>query len=503
MAGASGGATVRAMTTRTLLATTAAVLAAVPATASAAGPTVAYIDGHDLWYASADGTQKRQITTGGTEERPFQVPSQGPDGTTVVVHRETFDGGSRPVLYRYGGDGARQAANVMPVYSGATAAVYPIGLDMDWKSNAVAYGYSYCGFACQARYQGYWLTFSDNQGAFPTNPQGKGDANFPSFYGTRVISSDGAGSLFIQPDVAEAPFTIGSQGWISGPDNNVYWRRAEVAATGRQVALEWYSRAAGDDASGVAVGEHGGTLPGNVDRVCGLPTAASPTNVTFSYDGTLIAWQDAEGVKVAGAPNLAAGTQTCTLSSPPRVISATGRAPHLGGADPVVWNAAMGAPGTVAPGASGAPGGTPGTAPGPGSKAPGGGADAGSADAPAIGHRGPSRTTRAALRRGLVLTAAVPAAGRVDATATVPASVARRLRLRGTQLRVLTTSAAKRPGGTVVARGRATAKAAGSVRLTLRLTSAARRRLARMRGVTLEVRVSQGAATATRRVKVR
>ncbi|MFA9271930.1 MAG: hypothetical protein ACEQSX_14475, partial [Baekduiaceae bacterium] len=324
----------------TALALVATAACAAAPSAVAATPTVAYIDGNDLWFASADGTQKRQLTTTGTTERPFQVPSQGPDGATVVVKREDFEGGSRPVLYRYRADGTMQTGNVMPVYSGATAPVYPIGLDMDWQSNAVAYGYSYCGFACRSVYRGYWLTFSDNQGAFPTNPQGQSDAFFPTFYGKRVISSDSGGSLFVQPDVAEAPFTNSYQGWISGPDNNVNWRRAEVAATGQQVALEWYSRTSGDTANGIYVGQHTGAIPGNVQNICSLPTVGAASNVTFSYDGTLVAWQDGEGVKVAGAPNLAAGTPTCTLSAPARIISATGKAPHLGGADPAAWAAA-------------------------------------------------------------------------------------------------------------------------------------------------------------------
>jgi hypothetical protein len=80
----------------------------------------------DAWRKS-----KYQLTTGGDADHPWQVPSQGPDGKTVVVHRDAFDGGHRPVLYLYGANGKLATANVMPVYSGANFPIYPIGLDMD------------------------------------------------------------------------------------------------------------------------------------------------------------------------------------------------------------------------------------------------------------------------------------------------------------------------------------------------------------------------------------
>ncbi len=469
----------------------AAACAGAPA-AVAATPTVAYIDGNNLWFAAADGSQKRQITTTGTTERPFQVPSQAPDGSTVAARKETFDTGrsERPVLYRYGADGTMTHANVMPVSAGAGLPVYPMGLDMDWEGRAVAYGYSYCGFACTSLYRGYWLTFSDNQGAYPSNPQGQSDAFFPTFYGKRIISSDSGGSIFVQPDVPEAPFTNSYQGWLSGPDNNLNFRRAEVAMTGRQVAIEWSSRTSGDPTNGIYVGEHAGTIPGSLSGICKLPTVGSSGDVTFSYDGTLVAWRDDQGVKVAGAPNLAAGTDDCVLSAPVRIISATGKAPHLGGADPAVW-AAGGATGQT--GTPGNTGGTSGTQGGPGQ---------GSAGAGGLRLQLPSRTTRAALRKGVTFTVTVPAAGRVDASATVPSSIARRLHLRGADLRVLAASGSKAKGGTVVARGRSTAKAAGPLKVTLRLTAKAKRRLSRMRGVTLRVQVSQGAATTERLVKV-
>ena len=251
------------------LAALIALLAAVPAGAS----SVAYIDGHNLWLSSPDGSQKFQVTQGGTEDASWNWPSQGPDGKTVVTHRDTFDGGSkRPVLSLYGADGKLITANVMPVYAGATAPVYPIALDMDWKSNAVAYGYSYCGFACQSLFRGYWLTFSDNQGAFPSNPQGQSDAYNPTFYGTRVVSSDSGGNIFVQPDVAEAPFTNSYQGWIGHADG-YFLSRAEVAPAGNMVAIEW-SRSA-DGAEGIVIARHGGTVPSDIGEAATCPSPVS------------------------------------------------------------------------------------------------------------------------------------------------------------------------------------------------------------------------------------
>lgn len=212
------------------------VLLGLTAASAAQASSVAYIEGNDLWLSSPDGSQKFQVTHSGTDDRPWQAPAQGPDGKTVAVHKGALDESSsaRPVLYLYGPDGKNVTANVMPVYSGATIPVYPIGLDLDAKSNAVAYGYSYCGFVCN---KGYWLTFSDNQGLYPSDPQGQSDAFNPTFYGTRVVSSDSGGRLFVQPDVAEAPFTNSYEGWLSAP--NLYLSRAAVAPVGRQVAVEW------------------------------------------------------------------------------------------------------------------------------------------------------------------------------------------------------------------------------------------------------------------------
>lgn len=472
-----------------ILPTLLAAAAAAGALAAPAGAaSVAYIDGNNLWLSSPDGAAKVQLTSGGTADYPWRVPAQGRDGKTVVVHKDQFgDGSRRPVLYLYGADGKRITANVMPVYSGATGPVYPIGLDMDWSSNAVAYGYQYCGFACTSLYRGYWLTFSDNQGAFPTNPQGQSDAMFPTFYGKRVISSDSGGRIFVQPNVPEAPFTNGYQGWLGVA--GLYLSRAEVAPAGNFVAVEW-SRSA-DGGEGIMVGRHQGTVPSDVTNVCDLPVGSGSSDVTFSPDGRQMAWKDAQGVKVAGVPNLAAGTQTCTLTAPPRVISATGSQPSFGGANVAAILGARGGGGGGG-GATKPPAQTPGTTPA------------------ALPVRLGSKATRAAFRKGITLRVAVAAAGRVDAAATVPARVARRLRLgRAKRSQALAAAAsaegiaAAAAGPVVVARGKATARRAGNVTIRLKPTAAARRAARRMRGVTLTIKVSQGAAGGSRKIKLR
>jgi len=467
------------MPPRLIFSLLAAALLALAVAGPASASSVAYIDDHNLWYSSPDGARKVQVTTGGTAERPWQAVSQGRDGKTVVVHRDQFDSGSRPVLYLYGADGKLITANVMPVYSGATAPVYPIGLDMDWNSNAVAYGYQYCGWACGSTYRGYWLTFSDNQGAYPTNPQGASDAFNPTFYGTRVVSSDSGGNIFVQPDVPEAPFTHSYQGWLEhGPGYHLH--RAEVSPANDQVAIEWSQ----GGAEGISIAQHDGSVPGGLVAGCELAVAAGSGNLTFSPDGSQMAWQDAEGVKVAGVPNLAAGTDTCTLAAPARVISATGKAPSFGGAD--VATVSTGVDGETGGGGQPAGGGTP-----PAAAAP-----------KRLTFRLAGKATRAAFAKGLTLKVAAAKAGRIDASASVPAKAARKLRLRG-KARASAVEGGIAASGVVVARGSARAKGAGTVSVRLRPTKAAKRAAKRMRKVKLTIRISQPGAAGSGKVTLR
>jgi hypothetical protein len=469
------------MPPRLSLSLLAALVVALAVAAPASASSVAYIDGYNLWYSSPDGSRKVQVTSGGTQDASWQVPSMGPDGKTVVVHRDTFEGGSkRPVLYLYGPDGKLKTANVMPVYSGAVGgAVYPIGLDMDWNSNAVAYGYQYCGWACNSLYKGYWLTFSDNQGAYPSNPQGASDAFNPTFYGTRVVSSDSGGNIFVQPDVPEAPFTSSYQGWLEHSPG-FYLSRVEVSPANQQLSIEWLQDGGG---KGISIAQHGGTVPSDLVGGCDLQTATNPTGLTFSPDGSQMAWRDDEGIKVAGVPNLAAGTDICTLSAPAHVISTTGRQPTFGGAD---VNAVSGAGGTAG-----------------GGQTTGGGKPGGSGGTKSLTVKLSGKATRAAFAKGLTLKVAAAKAGRIDGSASIPAKIAKKLGLRGKARTARIAGTGFASAATVVARGSAKAKGAGVVRLRLKPTKAARRAAKRMRKVVLTVKVSQAGAAGTAKVKLK
>jgi hypothetical protein len=444
------------------------LLAAVPAGAA----SVAYIENNNLVVSSPDGSKKLQLTTNGNDETKWAWPSQGPDGKTVAVFGNS--GSSSKVLYLFDASGKQVTGNVMPVYSGAYIPVFPIGLDMDWNSQSVAYGYSYSSFDFSSITKGFWLTFSDNQGLYPSDPQGQTDAHLPTFFGKRVIFSDSGGSLFIQPDVPEAPFTSSYEGWLGHPD--LILSRAAAAQTGQQVAIEWADRSNVSN-SGILVGAREGNLPSNVNNLCDLPVAAESGNVSFSPDGQFIAWADAEGVKVAGAPNLAAGVTACSLSSPVRVLSATGKYPDFGGAD---------VPGMIEQG----------NGPGPG---PGG----------ALTVKVKGRPTyRTFLKGNLALVVKAVGAGRIDASATLARRVARSIGIGATASNSVRALASGQRGfaaakAVVVGRGRKTATRAGAVTIKLKPTKAAKRAGRRLKGKKLAVKVSQGAARGKLSVKLR
>jgi Tol biopolymer transport system component len=69
---------------RPLLTAAVAVAALLTCTGVAQASSIVYIKGTNVWLANPDGSAQRQLTTDGTEQLPYESPSQADDGTILV-----------------------------------------------------------------------------------------------------------------------------------------------------------------------------------------------------------------------------------------------------------------------------------------------------------------------------------------------------------------------------------------------------------------------------------
>ena len=200
-------------------------------------------------------------------------------------------------------------------------------------------------------------------------------------------------------------------------------------------------------------------FPAAVD--CFLPAAGIARDASLAPDAGTIAWKDDGGVKVAATPSTAG--DPCVMRSTPRVLSPTGTHPSIGGADVAAF--------------------LPKPPPAPPAGAPPSG------DAPAsLVVTLPARVTAKALAgsRGVKIKVKVKSPGKVSIKGTVPA---RRLGRSGKPV--------------VVATGKRLARAAGTVTIRLRLTSVGRKRIRRLKGARLTLRIAQGSHQVKRVVRLR
>ena len=313
----------------------------------------------------------------------------------------------------------------LPSTAGWSSYVTPLSLDLTSDGVFAVYGYSgQVGIVPNATFsRGHYAILADTKTNLP--PVGQTGYTYPTTFGRRVVAAQGSQVVVQPPADPGAPFATTWAPIIETSASGLELRRTDIAATGQLAAIE-LAADPGDDRIGVV------SLSGMVPPVavgatvnCLLPTVGEASDPSISQDGTLIAWKDAQGVKVAGVPR--GTTAPCALSSPPIVISATGSYPSIGG----------GTPAQLQP-----------SAPTPGSPAA------------KLLLTLPARPTAAALAgaKGIAVKVRVPAAGRVKVTGSI---VAKRLGLKGRRQ-------------VVVATGSARPTAAGTVTVRLRLTKAAR-----------------------------
>jgi hypothetical protein len=474
-AGIAGKAT-RLAARAGLLGTVVAALA-TPAVADAA--SVAYLDNGEVWLASLDGTQKARLATpvvnGGGDTEHWLDVAQSDGGRIVAVRNKPGRLSSFSWFKIWEPDGTSTVEGPLNAPSGWAVYVYPLGFDITADGSHLVYGYSNSSGCCPISFaRGTYVRPASNSVLAPIETGGQ---TSPSLLGARMISLEDSPSpavVNVQDADGGNPYTNAFTPWLDTSGVGLELEGIDVAANGRLAALGFEEYAGGTQTVGkigvlaIQGVDQAPAFPAAVD--CFLPASGIARDASLAQDAAAIAWKDDGGVKVAGSPTTA--DDPCVMGSAPVVLSPTGTHPSVGGADVAAF---LPKPPTNSP--------LPPVVNGPGAAAPLGPV---APLAPIV--KLPAKVTVKALAasRGVPVKVTVGGPGKVSITGTVPA---RRVGRRGKPV--------------VVATGKGSAQAAGTVTIRLRLTTVGRKRARRLKGARLTLRIVQGSRSATKVVRLR
>jgi hypothetical protein len=442
----------------------AAVLAAVAIPAVANAASVAYIDKGEVWLASLDGKKKarlaKPVVNGSGETEEWLDVAQSDGGRIVAVRNKPGRMSNFSWFKIWEPNGTSTVEGPLNAPGGWVVYVYPLGFDITANGSHLVYGYSNSSGCCPIQFgRGTYVRPATNSSLPPIVTSGQ---ESPSLFGSRVISRDGA-IVNVQDADAGNPYTNTFTPWLDTSGAGLDLEGVDVAGNGRLAALGFETWNGGTQTVGkIAVIAIQGVdqapmFPAAVD--CFLPAAGIARDASLAPDATAIAWKDGGGVKVARTPST--GADPCVMGSTPIVLSPTASHPSIGGADAAVF------------------------LPKPPSQ-PGGPAGPTVPDGLVV--KLPAKVTTKALAasRGVAVKVRVGGPGKVSIRGTVPA---RRLGRRGKPV--------------LVASGKRVAQAAGTVTIRLRLTAVGRKRVRRLKGARLTLRITQGSGSATKVVRLR
>jgi hypothetical protein len=434
--------------------------------APAADATVlTWIDGSNVWIGNADGSGRKQLTTAGTTESPFRTPTSDDQGVVVAARAQEY--------FRMDQNGTVLNGNVAPMgpCNGGTPAPAPLRVDPtgEW----VAFGYL-CGSGYPNFTVNYEVAISPAQNAYATGNQIEWDAWFnPTWFGKRLVVSDSQ-KIFIQPAASspEAPAAPSfGYAWIA--ETGISLTRAVVNRAGNAVLLQGrVSDGNGGLTDYLIFGKLPNGVPASTDGTpadvadsCAIPTQGAGNFSDFSPDGTQITWADDGGVKVAATPSYN-GTDTCTVA--PTVIAAGGSQPAFGAA-----TLAKSGGDTTTPPPSG-----PNVPPAVCS------ACANPIVPPNPAIMAGKGSLKALKGKGLTVPVRCASACTIDLSLVIPRSTAKKLHI----------SAVKT---VLIGRGKAALTAAGTAKVVVKLKSAAKKRLRKVRKLkaTLRASVTGGGGT--------
>lgn len=445
---------VRGMTALAAVAATLLV-AAAPAGAS----SLVYVKDGNVWVAAPDGSHQTQVTRDGSPGDPYSSPTQADDGTIVAV-RGKGDGSK---LYRMAQDGRllNQPFGVAsPLGTISGASVSPDGSTVAyWYVSAVAPGYGY-GLQTEAATA---YTAADHFAPPPGSGQQR-EFREPSWLSNgRTLLMDN--NLVGFDDVGGGDDSTTS--WFSSYDfdpnanDSRDFHHGVVTRQGDKLAVAERSAEPGVPDHLALFTVPAGAPPAKPVPACTRDASGQLGALSWSPDGTQLAYSEPDGIHVDTIPGLADCTKLTTAGL---VIP--------GASDPSWGPADVGA----------GPGPGPGPAPGPAR----GGAKLSV----------PHQRLGAVLASGLRATARCSARCRVAAVAVVERATAKRYHL-----------PLGKGGSVAVGKGVGSRGGAGTVKLRIRLTATARKRLRRARsvrfGVAAVVQTKSGIQPATKIVTVR
>ncbi|MBS1843159.1 MAG: hypothetical protein JST53_01970 [Actinobacteria bacterium] len=439
---------------------TSCLLAALGATGAGA-TQVAYVDGGQIWISTLDGASKRSLSGPSPDAKTWTETAQAENGTVIGVRREPGKIGTLNATQLWGPDGSTIGYGSLTAKPGRNSYAYPVTLNLTPDGKTVTYGYSnWSGFGLETHYEfGTYAEGSSNWYIEPFDLEGRESGTLS---GSRLVARSGT-SVMVQSPAGQPPYSKEFGTWLSVPG----LQRADVSANGKVLAIE-IDTGPTDAIAMFPVASLGGAA--DEESGCDLPTQGDAGEVSLSADGTKMAWHDDRGVVIAGTPVWFATPEAavCKLSSPPVVISASGRMPALGNSTAAVPPSPGGGGGII--------GGDAPPSPAPSSPKTGNEkSDGGKGDAPILTPV-PKTVKAGALAKGLPLTVTVPKGGQVTAVGKV--------------------------GSQVVAKGAVRAKRAGRVTLRLKATAAWSKRLGQLSGKTLKVTVTAPGGTVTVRRKL-